>query len=388
MKIFILIALAFCLASGINSQNLYFPPLLGNSWDTISPVTLGWCPDEVDTLVNYLEDNSTKAFILLKDGKIAIEKYFGNFTQDSLWYWASAGKSLTAFITGVAQQENYFSIHDPTSQYLGQGWTNCTFSQEEEITILNQLTMTTGLDDNVLNPFCTLDTCLNCIADAGTRWAYHNAPYTLLGNVIENATGKTMNGYFLQKIGVPTGMAGAYFPIGYNNIFLSTPRIMARFGLLVLNNGNWSGNQIMTDMTYFNQMVNTSQTFNESYGYLWWLNGSSSYMLPASQFVFPGSLTPNAPADMISAVGKNGQIINVVPSKNLVLVRMGNSPDTSPVPVNFIDTIWQKLNDVICDTASIASFNHNTKFKIHPNPSFNFTTIILENQHFQEITHR
>ena len=74
------------------AQNLYFPPLTGNAWDTISPVSLGWCPDKIDSLTDYLENKNTKAFILLKDGKIVIEKYFGTFTADSLWYWASAGK--------------------------------------------------------------------------------------------------------------------------------------------------------------------------------------------------------------------------------------------------------------------------------------------------------
>ena len=60
---------------------------------------------------------------------------------------------------------------------------------------------------------------------------------------------------------------------------------MARFGLLILNNGNWDGNQIMTDTNYFNQMLNSSQSLNESYGYLWWLNGKTSYMLPGLSLI-------------------------------------------------------------------------------------------------------
>src|SRR5690606_4649220 len=208
----------------------------------------------------YLESKNTKSFIVLKDGKIVIEKYFGTFTQDSLWYWASAGKTLTAFMVGIAQQENYLSINDTTSKYLGQGWTNCTTSQEEKITIRNQLTMTTGLDDGVPDNHCTLDTCLNYIADAGTRWAYHNAPYTLLDEVIASATGQTLNAYTNQKLKIPTGITGTFAPSGYNNVFISKARSMARFGLLILNKGNWNGNPIMTDTTYFNQMVNTSQS--------------------------------------------------------------------------------------------------------------------------------
>jgi hypothetical protein len=61
---------------------------------------------------------------------------------------------------------------------------------------------------------------------------------------------------------------------------------MARFGLLMLNKGNWNGNVILSDTNYYNQMVNSSQTLNPSYGYLWWLNGKASYMLPACSLAF------------------------------------------------------------------------------------------------------
>jgi CubicO group peptidase (beta-lactamase class C family) len=169
--------------------------------------------------------------------------------------------------------------------------------------------MTSGLDDGVTDHHCTLDTCLTYLADAGTRWAYHNGPYTLLDAVIENATGQTLNAYTTQKLKIPTGMTGLFYTSGYNNVFVSKPRSMARFGLLILNNGNWNGNQIMTDATYFNEMINTSQQLNESYGYLWWLNGKPSYMLPGLQFQFQGSLNPNAPDDMVAAMGKNGQFL-------------------------------------------------------------------------------
>ncbi|MEY4593765.1 MAG: hypothetical protein RIQ47_175, partial [Bacteroidota bacterium] len=76
------------------SQSLYFPPITGNTWDTISPSTLGWCPDQLDSLLDFVGQRNSKAFILLKDGKIVAERYYGTFTRDSLWYWASAGKSL------------------------------------------------------------------------------------------------------------------------------------------------------------------------------------------------------------------------------------------------------------------------------------------------------
>src|SRR6478736_2731994 len=81
------------------SQSLYFPPLTNNTWDTIAPASLGWCQPAIDSLYSYLEQTNTKAFMILKDGKIVLEKYFGNYTVDSIHYWASAGKSLIGMLT-------------------------------------------------------------------------------------------------------------------------------------------------------------------------------------------------------------------------------------------------------------------------------------------------
>lgn len=363
----ILVITSFC----ANAQSLYFPPTIGNTWDTISPQSLNWCQHKIDSLYAYLDTNNTKAFILLKNGKIVLEKYFGTHTQTSPWQWNSAGKTITSFMVGIAQQESFLSISDTTSKYLGQGWTDCTPTQEEKITIKHQLSMTTGLDDGVPDHFCTLDTCLIYKADAGSRWAYHNGPYTLLDSVIKNATGATLNSYTTQKLKTPIGMSGLFVPVGYNNIFYSNARSMARFGLLILNNGNWNGNQIMTDNAYFNQMVNTSQTLNESYGYLWWLNGKSTYMLPGSQLVFNGILNPNAPTDMFAAMGKDGQFLNIVPSEKLVWVRMGNAPNGLPVPYLMNDKIWEYINNLSC-TSNVNNellHNNNNTVQISPNPS-------------------
>ncbi len=353
----------------IQSQSLYFPPVSGNQWDTISPLSLGWCVNEIDSLDDFLISNNTKAFILLKDGKIAIERYYGTFTIDSAWYWASAGKSLMAMLVGIAEDEGFLHINDPSSDHLGLGWTSAPPNKEIMITVRDQLTMTSGLDDGVPDIYCTDDTCLQYLADAGTRWAYHNGPYTLLRDVVENATGQNLNIYLNQKILSPTGMTGLYFPLGYNYIFLSKARSMARYGLLALNNGNWDGTQILNDPMYFDDMVNTSQSLNESYGYLWWLNGKSSFMVPGLQTVFPGSWNPSAPADMFAAMGANGQIINVVPSQNLVYVRMGDAPFAGEVPLLFNDTLWQKLNNVMCAATEIEDHQKYPPVNIFPNPS-------------------
>ncbi len=352
-QIFSLVLTCVLFLSVSQAQTLYFPPVTGTTWSATEPSQLGWNSAYIDTLYNYLSDNNTKAFIVLKDGRIVLEKYFGTFSQDSVWYWASAGKTLTGFAIGLAQQEGKLSISDSTSKYLGDGWTSLPVDKERAITIKNQLTMTTGLDDMTGDPDCTDPTCLQFKADAGTRWAYHTAPYTLLDSVIAKATGQEVNPYIYQHLHAKTGFNGLYVKLGYNNVFYSNARNMARFGLLLLNRGTWADQPILTDTAYFSAMTNTSQDLNKSYGYLTWLNGKSSFMIPQTQIVFPGYLTPSAPADLFAAMGKNGQFINVVPSQNLVWIRMGNAPDNSLVPFLLNEGIWKKLKFVMNTAAGI-----------------------------------
>ncbi len=329
-------------------ESLYFPPVGSAAWQTQSTDSAGWNGALVNDLYGFLSTKNTKAFIALKNGKIVLEKYFGTFTADSLWYWASAGKTATAMLTGIAQQEGLLNINQKTSDFIGVGWTSAPTAKENLITIRHQLTMTTGLDDAVADDDCTLPPCLQYKADAGTRWAYHNAPYTRLDTVLERATGFTLNAYFKQKIRDKIGMNGLWLKNGFNNVYYSNARSMARFGLLMLNKGKWDSTVILQDTSYFNAQTNTSQNINLSYGYLTWLNGKTSHMLPTLQNVFSGSIAPNAPADMFAALGKNDQKIYVVPSQKIVVIRMGNAAGNVQLAVSSFDNeLWGKLKPII-----------------------------------------
>ncbi|MCB9183798.1 MAG: beta-lactamase family protein [Flavobacteriales bacterium] len=368
--------LLLVLPISVSAQETYFPPLLGNTWETVDPASLGWCTDSIQPLFDFLDASNSRAFIVLKDGRIAIEHYFGTFTQDSLWYWASAGKSLTAFLVGKAQEEGYLNINDPSSDYLGAGWTNCSPAQEGAITVRHQLTMTTGLDDGG-DVDCTDPICLNYLADPGTRWAYHNAPYTLLDGVIEGATGQNLNAYLFSKLSLTTGLQGVYVHVDYNNVFFSKPRMMARYGLLIQEQGIWNGTTVMSDAGYFQDMLTPSQGLNQSYGYLWWLNGQSSFMVPGLQFQFPGMLLPNEPAEAVNALGKNGQILSVVPSQGLVMVRMGDDPGSVvPVPFLLADEIWARLSHVLCSSTAVVETGTGERLLLpYPVPASEHLTI-------------
>jgi CubicO group peptidase (beta-lactamase class C family) len=201
--------------------------------------------------------------------------------------------------------------------------------------------MTTGLNENVPDDNCTTPSCLTYLATPGARWAYYNAPYRLLQNVLANASGLTFNQYAKQKLYDKIGMPQSFW---FDGVMYCTTREAARFGSLILKKGKWDGSTILQDSNYFASMINSSQTLNNSYGYLWWLNGKSSYMVPTLQAVFPGSMAPNAPADMIMALGKDDKKIYVVPSLNLVVVRLGDAAGTPTLgPSSFDNEFWGKL---------------------------------------------
>ena len=327
--------------------SMYFPPLNSNEWETTTLSELQWNETAVQGLYTFLEEKNTKAFIVLKNGRIAIEWYATDFTQDSPWYWASAGKTLTAFTTGIAVGEEYLNLSDRSSSHLGEGWTSLPKDKEDLITVWNQLTMTTGMDDT--RGDCKSPDCLTYVADAGTRWSYHNAPYTLIQDVITNATSTSFESYFNSKLKDRIGMTGQWFSSnGSNNVYWSNARSMARFGLLNLNNGIWENTIVLDNPEFVQAMKNTSQELNESYGYLWWLNGKESAMVPQSQIVFNIPLMPSAPNDLYAGLGKNDQKLYVVPSQNLVIVRMGDETGAAALgPSGFDNELWEQLNAVI-----------------------------------------
>ncbi len=328
-------------------SNLYFPPN-STEWATTDPSSLGWDISRLDDLKSFLDANNSRSFILLKDGKIVLEYYFKDHDVNKVWYWASAGKSLTSILAAFAQADGKLDLEKPSSTYLGKGWSSCSEAQELDILVRHHLTMTTGLDEAV-NSDCTDKECLKYKAKPGTRWSYHNAPYTLMDGIITGATGQNLNTYFKNKLGEKIGMTGLFVKSDFNNVFYSTTRNMAKYGLFVLAKGKWNGTTVLDNAQYIEKMSKSSQLINPSYGYLWWLNGKDKFMLPSSQFMFNGPLIPTAPSDMFSALGKNDQKIHIVPSSNIVVIRMGDAAGdgSSSVPITFDIELWEKLNKIM-----------------------------------------
>ncbi|MEB2775126.1 serine hydrolase [Algoriphagus sp. D3-2-R+10] len=326
-------------------ESMYFPPSGGSIWETIPISSLGWNESQVPALLDFLESKNTKSFLILVNGRIALEEYFDGHSASATWQWNSAGKTLVASTIGIAQQEGLIDINTKVSEYLGDGWTSEPIDKENLINSKHLLSMTSGIDDSKQ---LVIKSNLTYLADAGSRWSYHNV-FQKLMDVVGEASGEGFEPFFGSRLKNKIGMDGFWSNGLIFKIYHSSTRSMAKFGLLALNKGMWMEEQVIEE-TFFTQCINTSQNLNPSYGYLWWLNGKNQFMLPGGQTVYPGPLIASAPADMYAAMGAEDQRIYVVPSKKLVIIRMGKASD--PANPNFAlsgfdEALWEKINAVI-----------------------------------------
>lgn len=322
---------------------LYFPTVGSSEWETISLAELEWDESALQPLLDFLEEKNTKSFMILHKGKIAVESYLNGHSETTPWYWASAGKTLTTTITGIAQDENLLDINNKVSDYIGSGWTGAPLDKENLITSKNLLSMNSGLDDSLGDNVSPGN--LQYIADAGDRWAYHNV-YVKLQDVVAAASGQDWSTYFETKLKNKIGMSGSWIDNNDFSVYWSNTRSMARFGLFIQAGGKWENEQIIST-DFLNDAINTSQAINEAYGYMWWLSGKSSFHLPNTQLEFNGSLIPSSPSDTYAALGKNDQKIYIVPSMNLVVIRMGNAAmDDKFALSDFDEELWDKINEL------------------------------------------
>jgi CubicO group peptidase (beta-lactamase class C family) len=318
----------------------YFPPLTGDEWETVTPTDAGWDAGRLEEALSFAEEHNSAAIVLVSGGRIVAERYWRDWDLHRSAAIASCQKSITALLTGVAQEDGSLRITDCVADHLGAGWSQAPPEAESRISIRHLLTMTSGLDDR-----------LRYVADAGTRWYYNTPAYYRTKGVIEQATGMSMNDYTRAKLWNRIGMQDSLW---FGDLFGSPPaqqhrtsaRDMARFGLMVLAGGAWAGQDIISDKTYLSDMLGSSQELNPAYGYLWWLNGKDRFVLPGlASRTGDGSFIPAAPADMVCALGAGDKKIYVVPSLNLVVTRHGEAAgmDRAEAVSSFDNQLWQKL---------------------------------------------
>ncbi len=266
----------------------------------------------------------TRAVLVLYKDQIIAEKYIEGLYKDSKLPGWSMTKSILSTVYGVLQKQGAINIHDnaPVSE-----WQNDT---RKEITINNLLQMNCGLEwdedygsisDATKMLYVDRDMTIaqihkKAIYKPNEYWYYSSGVSNLLSGILRKQF-KSYQEYldypyreFIDKIGmnsmlIETDMTGNYVGSSYA---WATVRDWGKFGLLYLHKGNWNGDQIF-EPSWVDYVTTPSPTSEGDYGGHFWLNAGGFY--------------PDAPRDMFSANGFQGQRVFIIPSKDLVIVRFG-----------------------------------------------------------------
>jgi CubicO group peptidase (beta-lactamase class C family) len=322
----------------------------GAEWETADPASVGFDPAKLDELSAAAEAGGSNCLVVVRDGKIVEEDYYGDKTAESAQEVFSATKSYTSTLVGIAQDEGLLDIDDPASDYIDE-WKG---TPSEAVTIRNLLSNDSGRFYEYETDYFKMAAAapdktqfaidLTQADPPGTVWEYNNSAIQTLDRVLTKATGMSPTDYAAEKLLGPIGMSDSTMtkdPAGNTRTFMglqSTCRDMARFGVLMLNEGNWDGEQIVSESWVDDAAGQASQDLNGSYGYLWWLNrmgvqeGSDQATGGAGgSEPTVGQMVPGAPDDVYWALGAGGQYIAIHPTSGIVAVRLApvNAPEGS-----------------------------------------------------------
>ena len=335
--------------------DLYFPS--DNAWESVDAASVGWDQAALDETLEFAKAQRSSGVVILLNGRILAEEHWDVATDPAevrnnframtagedahgrnIEDVASAQKSVIAFLAGVAEGKGQLDLAAPVSTYLSEGWSKASPEQEAAISVRLLLSMASGLSEG-----------LEFAGPAGEVWMYNTPAYSKMGAVLEAATGKELNQLTSDWITSKTGMgdskwwdrpwagAGAGNTIG----FITSARDLARFGLMILAGGEWAGEDLLGNPTYLGRALSASTTMNESYGYLWWLNGGKTLGGGRNNTTSrPGPLIPAAPDDLVAAQGALNRKCYVVPSLGLVVTRLGDNP---PAAGKFNQEFWTRL---------------------------------------------
>lgn len=270
----------------------------------------------------------TRAVLVVYKDKIIAEKYEPGFSKKSKILGWSMTKSITATMFGILQKQGKIDIYKPAP--IAE-WKN---DRRAKITTNDLLHMNSGLQWN--EDYATISDATKmlflakdmtsvqrhkpAIYEPNTHWNYSSGTSNLLSGILRQQF-KTHQEYLdfwytelIDKIGmhsmfIETDMSGNYVGSSYG---WATTRDWAKFGLLYLHKGNWNGEQLF-DESWAKYVATPTEDSNGRYGAHFWLNAGGYY--------------PDAPRDMYSANGFQGQRVFIIPSMDLVIIRMGLKED-------------------------------------------------------------
>ena len=273
----------------------------------------------------------TRAVLVVYNGQLIAERYADGFDQNTMQLGWSMAKSFTGALTGILVNQGKLN---PDAIAPVPEWKN---TDKEKITVKQLLQQTTGLDYTEIyskpseattmlfekGDMAAYAASLPLKYEPGTVWNYSGGNSNILSRIIRQTVGEAEYKTFpysslFYKIGMfhtilEPDASGTF--VGSSYVY-ATPRDFARFGLLFYNNGSCNGEQILPGNWVSETTKPSSADKKKHYGYQFWLNGLNKDGTAKLQY-------PDAPTDTYYADGYGGQDIYIIPSKKLVIVRLG-----------------------------------------------------------------
>lgn len=301
-------------------------------WPLADPSARGLDPARLAELVKAATQRAPGllSILVIRGGDLVLEQYFDPAATDHREVY-SVTKSFTATLVGIAIDRGYIQgVGDRLLDYFpGRTFANPD-PRKGELTLEHLLTMTTGLDwtesDRDIQALYTspdwvqymLD--LPLVAAPGERFNYCTGCSHLLMAVVAEATsvaeatGMLPLDFARQALFEPLGFTRVEWlqdpqglPIGGWGLQLA-PRDLARLGYLYLHAGSWAGRQVVSaDWTRSATSPHVAGDPGYDYGYQWWVRPS---------------------IDGYAAIGRDGQMVAVIPAKDLVVVFTSTEGDS------------------------------------------------------------
>ena len=332
----------------------------GFEWKMVEPKTVGLDRAPLDLLVERIgahPEFNVHSILVVKDGKLAFEAYFSGADQD----WGtdlgnvkfdlntrhdlrSVSKSVTSALIGIAIAEGKLQGTDAAVPELFPEYADHIAPDKRAITLEHMLTMSAGLSwfepsdyTNLGNDEIRMSESPDPVAfvlgrsfatTPGDRFQYNGGLPTLLGYLLEQGYGKSGDAIAREKLLEPLGIddfdfrANSSGLLAYASGMRLTPRDMARFGLLYLNQGKWEDKQLLPQNWVVDSLTpHIESDWTAGYGYQWWIN---RFEAPDTSMWVP------------SAVGNGGQRIFILQPLNMVVVITAGNYDMGNVPLSGI----------------------------------------------------
>ncbi|MCK5650328.1 MAG: serine hydrolase [Gemmatimonadetes bacterium] len=333
------------------------PEVTGDGWQTASLADANIDLAPITEAIEGIQRGDyprVHGIVIARHGNLVLEEYFRGqlylnpverfgpevqFDRDRIHQLASVTKSITSTLTGLAIEQGFIEDVDEAVYTFFPEYEELFDEQERTITVEHLLTMTSGWEwsentewgvaSNDMYGFNMASDPLEYLVnqgmddEPGTHWVYNGGAVTLLGKLIEKASGMNLEAFSEQYLFTPLGITEFTWPYMRSDLIAAhgdarlRPRDMAKLGQMFLDGGEWGGERQLAE-----EWVDraTQDALDGPYGYLWWgdsyRGGQSAYR-------------------SYSAQGWGGQRIHVFPELDMVVVFTGGNYETAE-PVDII----------------------------------------------------